>query len=72
MVWSLVPKENTQAMYGISNLKLEGASLNPNHTGLDDGVNERDITMYLQAVVKKKEKEKEKENRKLVSIPVYL
>ena len=68
IVWTLLPKENTLGVYGISNLKLEGACLNANKNGLDEGVEERDITLYIQAVVKKKEKE----NKKLVSIPLYL
>lgn len=53
-MWSLTLKENAIGMYGISNLKLEGASLNSNRTCLDDGLEERDVTVYVQAVVTKK------------------
>lgn len=66
--WSLLPKENATGIYGISNLKLEGATLNANKTSLDDGMEEQDITLFVQAVVKKKERD----NRRIVSIPIYL
>ena len=55
-------------LYGISGLKLEGGSVNANRTGLEDGIEEQDITLFVHAVVKKKERE----NKKIVSIPLYL
>ena len=66
--WSLQAKETVSGFYGICNLKLEGASLNGSKSGLDDGMEEKDITLYVHAVVRKKEKD----GRKLVAIPIYL
>ena len=42
--------------------------MNANRTGLEDGIEEQDITLFVHAVVKKKERE----NKKIVSIPLYL
>lgn len=54
--WSLLPRENASGIYGICGLRLEGASVNSTRTSLDDGLEERDITLYVTAVVRKKER----------------
>lgn len=66
LVWSLAPKDTLTGVFGISSLKLEGATIIENR--LDDGVEQRDLTLYVQAVIRKKEKDA----KKLVSIPLYL
>lgn len=67
LTWSLVPRESLTGVYGISGIKLEGGSVNA-HGSLDDGIEQQDITLYVQAVVRKKEKDA----RRLVAIPLYL
>lgn len=65
--WSLLPKDNLAGVYGISGVKLEGGNMST-HGAVDDGVEQHNLTLYVQAVVRKKEKE----TRRLVAIPLYL
>jgi hypothetical protein len=53
LTWSLQPKESLAGVYGISGVKLEGGSVS-SHGNLDDGVEQQDLTLYVQAVVRKK------------------
>jgi hypothetical protein len=57
LVWSLLPRESLTGIYGISGIRLEGGNIS-SHGALDDGVEQRDLTLYVQAAVRKKDKDK--------------
>lgn len=55
LVWSVIPRENLAGVYGISGIKLEGGNISA-HGALDDGVEQGELTLYVQAAIRKKEK----------------
>ena len=73
LVWSLSPRENVSGLYGVTSLKLEGGSVagNSNNPVIDDGLEEKDITLYVQAMVKKKDRDNQ-QGKQLISIPLFL
>ena len=53
----MLPRENLSGLYGVSGIKLEGGNIST-HGALDDGVEQGELTLYVQAAIRKKEKEK--------------
>lgn len=64
LVWSFVEKDG---YYGVSNLNLEGGSIKNNT--LVSGPEQKSLTLYFSAVLKKKDKDP---NKGKVAIPLYL